>query len=212
MAISLCRNYGNNADKILHQKQLREIKKEIFRKTIHLCTAFVPFFLDRFYWITMLLLFFVLVGYIVCEILRLNGIIVPIISKVTDIASRKRDENHFVLGPVTLASGVLITALFFPSLAAKIGILSLALGDGLASLFGKLFGHILIPFTSGKTVAGSLTCFMAIFVSSYLCYQNLICALTLGVAGMIIEVFPIKNFDNITLPILIAFISLFFIY
>ena len=39
-----------------------------------------------------------------------------------------------------------------------------------------------------------------------------LCALTLGVAGMIIEVFPIKNFDNITLPILIAFMSLFFIY
>jgi hypothetical protein len=62
MAISLCRTYGNNADKILHQKQLREIKKEIFRKTIHLCTAFVPFFLDRFYWITIALLSFVLAG------------------------------------------------------------------------------------------------------------------------------------------------------
>ena len=211
MAISFCKKNENYTEKIIRQKQIKEIKKEVFRKTIHLCTAFVPFFLERWYWLIICLLSFVLIGYIICELLRIKGITVPIISKITDIASRKRDENHFVLGPVTLALGVLVTALIFPVLPARIGILALALGDGLASLFGKLFGHVIIPFTSGKTVAGSLTCFMAIFLSTYLCSKNLVCALWVGVAGMIIEVFPIKNFDNLTLPILVAFISCFFV-
>ena len=89
--------------------------------------------------------------------------------------------------------------------------IGLALGDGLASLFGKLFGHVIIPFTSGKTVAGSLTCFIAIFLSTYCCSRNLVCALWVAVAGMIIEIFPIKNFDNLTIPILVATISCFFV-
>ena len=211
MAISFCKKNENYTEKIIRQKQIREIKKEIFRKTIHLCTAFVPFFLDRFYWPIIILLTTVLIGYVVCEFLRIKGINVPLISKITDIASRKRDENHFVLGPVTLALGVLITSLIFPPLPAKIGILALALGDGFASLFGKIFGHVIIPFTAGKTVAGSLTCFIAIFLSTYYCSKNLVCALWVAVAGMIIEVFPIKNFDNLTIPILVAAISCFFV-
>lgn len=211
MAISFCRTNENYAEKILRQKQIREIKKEIFRKTIHLCTAFIPLFLDRFYWPIIILLSLVLVAYIICEFLRIKGITVPIISKITDIASRKRDENRFVLGPVTLALGVLITALCFPSMPAKIGILALALGDGLASLFGKVFGHVYIPLTSGKTVAGSLTCFIAIFLSTWVCSGNVVCALFVGIAGMLIEVFPMKNYDNLALPILVAFISCFFV-
>lgn len=207
MAISLCKSVEKYSDRIIRQKQIKEIKKECFRKSIHLCAVFIPFFLDRFYWPIVFLLFFVLVVYIICEILRCKGKTVFLISKITDIASRKRDENHFVLGPVTLTLGILITALIFDPLPAKIGILSLALGDGLASLFGKLFGHVHIPFTSGKTVAGSLTCFIAIFLSSFLCCKNPLYALVFGFFGMVVEIFPLKNLDNIVLPVLVAFIA-----
>lgn len=210
MAIFFCNQTGNYSEKVIRQKKIKEIKKEFFRKTIHICGAFVPFLLERFYWPVIFLLSFVLIVYVVCEFLRLKGKTVPLISKITDIASRKRDENTFVLGPVTLCLGILVTALIFRPLPAKIGILALALGDGLASLFGKLFGHVVIPFTCGKTVAGSLTCFMAIFLSSFLCFHNPFCSLILGGFGMIVEIFPLKNLDNIVLPILVAFVASFF--
>ena len=211
MAISFCKKNGKYVDRILQQKQIKEIKKEIFRKLIHLCAAFIPFLLNIFYWPIIVLLSLVLCFYIVCEILRTKGINVPLISKITDIASRKRDENHFVLGPVTLVLGILITALCFDPLSAEIGIFALALGDGLASLFGKLFGHVHIPFTQGKTVAGSLTCFIAIYISTFLCTKNPLCALVVAFVGMVIEVFPLKNLDNIALPICTAFVAMFFL-
>ena len=78
------------------------------------------------------------------------------ISKITEIAARKRDENHFVLGPVTLVCGILLAALLLPLDCARVGIFALAFGDGLASLMGKLFGKITIPGAHGKTAAGSV--------------------------------------------------------
>lgn len=211
MAVSFCKKNDNYSEKIIRQKQIKEIKKEIFRKTIHLCTAIVPFALKNFYWPTIVLLFLALILYIVCEYLRMKGKTIPVISKITDIASRKRDENHFVLGPVTLVIGILLSALIFPPIPATVGILALAFGDGLASLFGKLFGHVIIPFSHGKTVAGSLTCFIAIFITSYLTCLDPLCSLFLGVLGMVIEVFCIKDFDNIAIPVSMAFICNFFV-
>lgn len=207
MAISLCTQRGNYSERVLRQKYQNEIKKELFRKSIHLCGAFIPFFLEKFYWPIIYLLIFVLVVYSFCELLRLKGKKVPIISKITDIASRKRDENTFVLGPVTLVLGIIFTALIFEPLPAKIGILALALGDGLASLCGKLFGHVCLPFTGGKTVAGSLACFLAIFLSSYFCWKMPLCSIILGSFGMFVEILPLKNFDNVILPILVAFVA-----
>lgn len=207
MAISLCTHRGNYSDRVLRQKYKREISKELFRKSIHLCGAFIPFFLEKFYWPVICLLILALVIYTFCEILRLKGKKVPLISKITDIASRKRDENTFVIGPVTLVFGIIFTALIFDPLPAKIGILALALGDGLASLSGKFFGHVFVPFTGGKTVAGSLACFIAIFLSSYFCWKMPLNSIILGFFGMFVEILPLKNFDNVILPILVAFVA-----
>jgi len=95
---------------------------------------------------------------------------------------------------------------------ARIGIYALAFGDGLASLAGKLFGRVQIPFTEGKTVAGSLTCFTAIFISCYLaCFFMLQgqaditrVSLIVAGAGMLIEILPLKDFDNLFIPVLLG--------
>ena len=90
--------------------------KELFRKAIHMCTAFVPLFLGIAYYPVMVLLALVLLFYCVAETLRCKGHTVPVISSITMVAARKRDENRFVLGPATLAIGVLLTAALFPDL------------------------------------------------------------------------------------------------
>lgn len=189
------------------RKYANDIAKEVFRKGIHICTAFVPLFLKFAYVPVLILLALVLCFYTICEILRMKGKSVPIISAITQAASRQRDNNKFVLGPVTLALGVLITAIAFPLEYAKIGIYALAFGDGLASLAGKLFGHIKIPFTRGKTVVGSLTCFIAIFIATFICQGKCQFALIIAFVGMVIELFPLKDLDNLYIPIILAGLS-----
>ena len=127
------------------------------------------------------------------------------ISKVTEIAARKRDENHFFLGPVTLVCGILLAALLLPLDCARVGIFALAFGDGLASLMGKLIGKITIPGSHGKTVAGSLTCFLAVYTATFCCCQNCYVSLLTGCAAMMLEMLPLSDFDNILIPISIGF-------
>jgi len=152
----------------------KNIQTEIFRKSIHMCTAFVPVLLAHWYYYTIGLLSFALFSYIICEILRNYGYEVPFVSYITKHAARNRDKNYFVLGPITLCIGVLITALVFDPLPAKIGIWSLAFGDGLASLVGKLIGHTEIPHTNGKTLAGSFACFAASFVTCFIACEKIV--------------------------------------
>lgn len=186
-------------------KQYRiSIFKEVFRKSIHLCSALVPVFLAFAYWPVIFLLCAVVIGYSVSEVVRLKGINVPVISKITAIAARKRDENKFVLGPVTLVIGILFAALLWKPDAAKIGIFALAFGDGTASLVGKLIGRVHIPGSHGKTAAGSLACFFAVFVSSFCVGQNALVSLILAFSAMIIEVVPMTDFDNIVIPIAVG--------
>ncbi len=197
---------------ILARQRLLSILKEVFRKSIHLCSAFIPLLLVNFYTQTLICLTVIVVLYSIAEILRLKGKEVFLVSAITEAAARKRDENKFVLGPVTLVCGIIITSLLWNPIASEIGIYALAFGDGLASLSGKLFGRVHIPFTSGKTVAGSLTCFFAIFVSCFLvCYFHALpnvditkVSLIIASVGMLIEVLPLKDFDNILIPVLLG--------
>ena len=186
-------------------KQYRiSILKEIFRKSIHLCSAFVPFFLSLAYKPVLIVLFMLLSFYTISEIIRLKGINVPIVSKITSIAARKRDENKFVLGPVTLVIGIIIASILWKSDAAKVGIFALAFGDGFASLVGKLIGRVHIPFTKGKTAAGSLACFYAVYISSFAVGHNGLLSLILAFVAMVVEVIPMTDFDNIVIPIVIG--------
>ncbi len=180
------------------------ILKELFRKTIHLCSAFVPLLLKYYYWQTIILLFAALIFYSISEILRLKGKSIPLVSKITEVAARKRDENKFVLGPVTLVIGIICASLLWAPDKAAMGIFALAFGDGLASLFGKLFGRVHIPFTQGKTACGSLTCFFAVYVSSFAVCRSALVSLIIALTAMLVEVIPMKDLDNVVIPVLVG--------
>lgn len=192
---------------ILARQRLNAILKELFRKSIHICSSFVPLFLGLAYWPVMALLVLAVIVYSISEVLRAHNIELPVISKVTEIAARKRDENRFVLGPVTLVCGILLAAFFLPLEYARIGIFALSFGDGLASLSGKLIGKITIPGAHGKTVAGSLTCFLAVFISTFCCTGDCFISLVIASCAMFIEVLPLSDFDNLIIPISIGFIA-----
>ncbi|MBQ9537837.1 MAG: phosphatidate cytidylyltransferase, partial [Treponema sp.] len=171
------------------------------------CGASIPFLLCRFYWPVVAALFLAVIFYSASELARLSGHDIPLVSSITAVAARKRDENRFVFGPVTLAIGILLAALLWNSLPAQIGIYSLAFGDGLASLAGKLFGRMQLPMTQGKTAAGSLTCFLAIFIACFLVSGSCSLALLIAAVGMFIELLPLKDYDNVVIPLLLGGIS-----
>ena len=197
-----------NLNLILKQKT-QSLYKELFRKTIHICSAFVPSLLKVAYYHTIGLLFFALIAFCICEILRLKGFHIPLVSNITETAARRRDSNKFVLGPVTLVFGILLAAIFLPNEAARIGIYALAFGDGTASLVGKLIGRVIIPWSGGKTAAGSLACFVGVYISCFFVCKNAFGSLLIALFGMIIELLPLKDFDNLLIPIAIG--SLFLI-
>ncbi len=199
-------NQRNPVYGIVERQRLNAILKELFRKSIHICSSFIPLFLKLAYWPVIVLLVLAVIVYSISEVLRSKNIELPLISKVTEIAARKRDENRFVLGPVTLVCGILLDAMLLPLDCARAGIFALAFGDGLASLMGKLFGKITIPGAHGKTAAGSLTCFFAVFISTFCCCGNCFIALIIALCAMFIEILPLADFDNLIIPPAIGWI------
>lgn len=188
---------------------VEELLVEVFRKTIHLSSALTVVFAERWYVLTVAGIVGISVVYCISEFLRMHGYELYIIAYITRYASRARDKGRFVLGPLTLAGGVLAALLLFPIHTAKIAIFALAFGDGLASLIGKRFGKIRLAFFKDKTVAGSVTCFAAVFLSAFAVSGSFWKSLLLGIAGAGIEMLPLKDYDNLLIPILIGYIALF---
>jgi dolichol kinase len=196
--------------KISQTATVNDLLKETFRKSIHLCSAIVPTLAAWNYNLTVLALSGVICIYVFCEYRRLTGDPICFISGITAYAARKRDEGRFVLGPVTMALGVLFSLLLFEPTAARIAIYALAFGDGIASLAGKLFGRVKLPYAQGKTLEGSGSCFVAVYLSTFLVSYNPLLAFEVALLAMIVEVLPLKDYDNLLIPLLIGgFLTLF---
>ena len=183
---------------------LAEAKTEIIRKSIHFLVALTPGMALINYPLTVLALMTGVLGYTLMEQMRLAGVEVPLVSTLTSMASRPREMNRFVMGPVTLGIGALLALLLFPSPAAAIGIYALAFGDGFASLIGRLFGRVRPAFLLGKSIEGSMACFISVYISAWLVSQNYTVAMTAAVIATAVEALPLKDYDNIALPLVVG--------
>ncbi len=178
-----------------------EMRTELLRKSIHMLIAAVPAAARYNLPLTLMLLASGVIIYTYIEILRVQGVSVGIIGRITEAASRKRDQNGFVFGPVTLGLGAMLALMLYPEPAAAIAIYALAFGDGFSSLFGKIFGRVHIPFTGGKTFAGSSACLVSVFIISYLISGSLSSAAVIALIATFLEVLPSKDLDNLILPV-----------
>lgn len=186
-----------------------EIRTEIIRKTIHMCIALVPLLAQLFGRVTIVgMLIAGILVYTLAESLRCRGKNVFVISRLTQLSSRRRDQGHFVLAPVTLGIGTVLALTLYSEPAASIAIYALAFGDGLSSLFGKVFASTTLPFSKNKSLAGSITCFAAVLISSFLILQDMTLALFIATVATVLEMVPIKDFDNILLPVGTGFLTL----
>jgi dolichol kinase len=183
------------------------LKKEFFRKTIHMASAFIPFFyfFSRSLVLTGLLL--ITLFYFLSELLRFKNIRIPIITNITELASRTRDEGKIVFGPITLSLGIFLALTFFDYRTAIISIFALAFGDGVASLFGKIIGGIKIPFTFGKTLSGTIGCFIVLIIVYISCGLNINQAISIAFFAALIEAFPTGDLDNLLIPVCTGIIA-----
>ena len=190
--------------KLSQNARVEDLIKETFRKTIHLCAALVPLFARYFFYPTIIALSAITFFYVIFEILRLKGYQIFMISNITGFAARERDKGKFVLGPVTLSIGVISTLLIFPFREASIGIMALALGDGLASLVGKFWGRQHLNISKDKTIAGSIACFTAVFIYNNSIIRSFIKIFFISAIAAGTEALPLKDFDNILIPLVCA--------
>ena len=191
-------------------KTSRGIQTEIIRKTIHFLIALVPLMAAINRNFTIIFLAAGVLSYTLMECLRLAGIRIPLVSRLTSLASRARDAGHFVWGPVTLGLGALavlvLSALSLYSFqAASIAIYALAFGDGISSLVGKSFGRLRPALLCGKSVEGSAACFAVVSCAAYLVSGNVPAALVSALAATIIDALPLKEYDNLVLPVVVGF-------
>lgn len=179
-----------------------ELRTELIRKSVHILVATVPaLVLVIGTSATLVLLAAGTLVYTAAEAGRRNGHATPIITWITELSSRSRDLDRFVLGPITLGIGAMLALLLYPHPAASIAIYALAFGDGLASVVGKLFGRLELPFTGGKTLEGSLACTAAVAFSVFLIIPSLFTALIVAVAAAVLEALPTRDADNLVLPV-----------
>lgn len=193
-----------NAKEKIVTLQYNSLQKELVRKGIHMTIAFVPTLAMYNERLTILSLLFGSIFFLVSEYFRANDkVIIGFITSISEIASRERDKG-ITMGPVTLAFGVLLTLTTFNPVAAACGIYALAFGDGLSSVTGKLWGRRKIPFTRGKSLVGTFTCFTMILSTTYGVTGSISKSILAAIGGSLIELIPIKDVDNLLIPMGVA--------
>jgi dolichol kinase len=182
---------------------------ELVRKALHFLIGFAPLLAAYDRVCTLVLLGVGTICYTSMEIFRIRGGHIPLVSTLTVFASRRRDQGRFVLGPVTLGLGAFFALLIFPPLPAAIAVFALAFGDGTASLAGKFLGRIRPPFLFGKSLEGSIACFLGTLLSSYPATVHFgegswRTAFIAACTAALTEILPIRDWDNIIIPLAVG--------
>jgi len=178
-----------------------ELKTELIRKSIHMLIALVPLLASLLgASITLAILAAGVLFYSFAEYQRKQGRSIPLITRITYAAARQTDREGVILGPITLGVGAMVSLLLYPAPASIIAIYSLAFGDSISSIAGKLFGRSRFPYLQGKTLEGSLACFILVFyITNHMVGAFLPSLVVAGVAT-VLEAVPVKDLDNIILP------------
>jgi dolichol kinase len=168
-----------------------------FRTVVHVSTLLIPFLAEATSKSTVLVVLTVVtVVYSVSEALRLRRKTLPLITRFTLTMSRQNESAHFVTAPIYLAAGVVLSLLAFQKNIAYASIMIVALGDPVASYFGRKLGRIRMK---QKTLEGFAAGLIVSFAAALFWVPPHL-ALTGSVAGMLLELLTIPD-DNLTVPI-----------
>lgn len=176
---------------------------EILRKTIHISGFAVSFVCIHIFNVPLvsMSLLLVTIGYALSELARTKGFNVPVFSTITRKAASSNPEiNHFVTAPIFFAMGIVFTLLVFPTHVAYASIAVLTLGDGFASIFGKILGKTPLFFNRKKMFEGTICGFTCAFLGCAL-FINPLKAIVAAAVGMLAECLPSPIDDNLVTPL-----------
>jgi phytol kinase len=94
---------------------IARVQGELVRKSLHLLIALVPVLASIDLVGTLAVLAAGTLFYAFAETSRLRGMPVAVVSDLVLIASRDKDRNGFVLGPVTLSLGAMLSLILYRS-------------------------------------------------------------------------------------------------
>lgn len=176
--------------------------KVVMRKLVHLSGALI--LVVRWFMglqVAQTVIIGLAILYLLSESLRLSGKELPFFTWLTRIGAYDSEQKGVVNTPLWFALGVFATLSFFPFNHALIGVLTLAVGDSMASLVGlsTRWRHP-IPYNSSKSFEGTLTGIVTAFlVCSFFTDPTL--SIVGCVAGMLVESLSLEINDNVTIPI-----------
>ena len=178
----------------------QEAYSELLRKSIHMAVALVALLASFDITLPMPALAAGTLFYSWAEGMRLAGYRIPVVTAVTCRAARGKDGDGMVMGPVTLAIGAMLALMLYPDPVSTIAIYALAFGDGFASLVGRVWGSMQLSFNPGKTMEGSIACFIAVYVVTAGYFSNPGEALVIAATATLIESAALGDMDNILMP------------
>jgi dolichol kinase len=194
----------NSVYKLVYQKKSlsADIRTELIRKSIHMLIIFVPFFVGIIgRGPTLAVLAGGVVFYTYAEIQRSRGSSIPLITGLTTAAARPADlQGKIILGPITLGIGTMAALILYPQTASIIAIYALAFGDSFSSIIGKAVGRISLGGLREKTLEGSLACFTIVFFIALRMFNSLAGAGLIALTATLLEAIPVKDIDNIAIP------------
>lgn len=181
-------------------------KNDVFREIIHACGFFVPVLTGLIgVFPVALLICAVSTLYVLSELARMNGKNMPIIGAITHNATTQAELYEFAAAPLYFATGILLTLLLFSLQVSSAAIAIFALGDSVASLFGRLLSKTPLPFNKGKTLEGSLSGLFFAFLAASVFVSPMLAFVGAAVA-MAIESLPLPVNDNVLIPLCTGFV------
>jgi dolichol kinase len=182
------------------------VKKELFRKSIHILGFSIPFIaIGAGILAAVLVIVSLAITYSVSEYLRLRGRNLPLFATITKMAMRGdsggEKQGTFVKAPLYFAAGILASLLVFPAPFNYAAIAVVTLGDGFSSVIGRMYGKNKIPHTGGETVEGTAAGLACAFVGAALFVSPTTALMAAGV-GMAVELLQLRISDNLTVPLL----------
>ncbi|AAX16920.1 diacylglycerol/polyprenol kinase family protein [Borrelia hermsii] len=183
------------------------IKYEIYRKFFHISTLIFLLFYKVSFWIGLASSLFFLFAYLILEIFRIMEINLFFLKGISEIIVKSREVSscRISLSPIFLVVSMFCTYFLIAEPFSYIGIFSACLGDGLASLFGKLIPSF--KLVNNKTFSGSVVVFLVAFIVCYYFFPNFILASVIGMGAVLVELFDFEKYDNLFLPVGVSTLS-----
>ncbi|MBI4412578.1 MAG: hypothetical protein HY541_08855 [Deltaproteobacteria bacterium] len=183
---------------------------ELSRKAVHLFALAVPLCAWYSLFSAQAVLLFFIIFYSFSEWRKVTGktfFAHPLVAKI----QRDEELRRYAKAPLFLAIGVLLAISFFSWEASLVGIYQAGFCDTLAAMVGKKFGRTKLPFFSRKTYAGSLAFLVSALPVSFI-FLPPSKAIIISVVGAFLESLPFKDWDNLTVPLVVAFLAEQFLF